>query len=330
MSDGSNTWRHRGLRAFRLAVGALLLGFLLLSVDWDEAQGIIREADWHLLILSTMMLWATLIPSAVRWYVLLAERSSTIGFARLLSLYHVGAFFNVLLPTSLGGDVVRIYGVGKAIGDHSVSAAVVLAERMLGLMALSMMALPALVLNPAIIDQPIVVIALVAVFSGLLLSGGVISSKRALRWIMSLIDRLNRKRLSDLAQRFLETLRILGGQRRRVLAAFAITAFAQIVNVSSVVALGSGLGLEVSPWFYFVAVPAVWVITLAPLSINGMGVREWSYVFFFSTVGVGSAGALLLSLVATLQMVVIAIIGGLVYAVSGSVDLRKEILPESQ
>ena len=85
----------------------------------------------------------------------------------------------------------------------------------------------------------------------------------------------------------------------------------QTVVIVSVYFLGEALDLEVSLLFHFVAIPVITLVTLLPISLNGLGVREVSFVVIYSKIGVSSEGALALSFSFTLVLVLFALFGGL-------------------
>jgi len=90
----------------------------------------------------------------------------------------------------------------------------------------------------------------------------------------------------------------------------------QGIGVICTYLVGLSLGLEVSLEYYFLSVPIIWLVTMLPISINGIGVREGGFVLFFTAVGVSTADALLLSLLTFAQLLLIGLLGGVLF-VSG-------------
>ena len=114
----------------------------------------------------------------------------------------------------------------------------------------------------------------------------------------------------------------LARRRRGLLYAFGVTILFHLIGVFCVYLTGSSLRLDVPFRFYCVAVPIIWTLTMLPVSINGIGVREGGFLLIFSTVGVTGPDAVLLSLLTFLQITVIGLLGGLVYLLDPW--LRKE------
>ena len=73
---------------------------------------------------------------------------------RVYAFYNIGRFFNLILPISLGGDIVRIYQLGKFTGKNHTAAASVIVERFTGMLTLILlMAAIAVVLNLQLFTQ---------------------------------------------------------------------------------------------------------------------------------------------------------------------------------
>ena len=84
--------------------------------------------------------------------------------------------------------------------------------------------------------------------------------------------------------------------------------------MGAVALLGAGIGIKLPLPFYFVSLPLVILITLIPISFNGIGVREGAFIYFFGLKGVGAEPALGLGLLFFSVQVALSLIGGMAYA----------------
>jgi uncharacterized membrane protein YbhN (UPF0104 family) len=93
---------------------------------------------------------------------------------------------------------------------------------------------------------------------------------------------------------------------------FILSIICQTVAILAAYSLALAINLKLAPVYFFMALPMIWIITMVPVSINGLGVREGAFVFFFK-VGVSESGALLLSFLNFSQVIVLGLIGGTIY-----------------
>ncbi len=209
-------------------------------------------------------------------------------------------FFNLLLPTSVGGDVVRsLYLNGR--GHRRLAAFLtVLIDRATGLLILLFVACVGVLASPIELKSWIVLSVggmTAAALVGLLLL------RPATRWTRR-FERL--RRLRDYAKFY---LRLPG----LIFSTSIISLGVQAANVLSVWFLGLALGLEVPPVYYWIVVPLVCILTLLPVSVAGVGIREGSMVLLLAPLGVDRDLALCLSMLWFSVLVAVGMIGGVIY-----------------
>ena len=117
----------------RLLVTLLLLILILYRVDWGEFRRIGGEVRHSLVVagylLNLLMVWI----NSYRWNVLIRSLGYWVGTFRLASYYFVAMFFNTFLPTSIGGDVMRVLDLSRHTRGRSAAMASIIVERLLGL-----------------------------------------------------------------------------------------------------------------------------------------------------------------------------------------------------
>lgn len=308
------TWLIRGLRLL-ISVGLIVL--LLGRVDPARLMAALHRTDWWLIGLSTLISWASMLLVAYRWQVVIGTEKIEVSLGRLFYWYMVASFFRMFLPTVIGGDVVRAHALAKYTGQSAFAAASVVMERILGLSAMIGIALAALAVSPLARDIP-------AVYPGVLVicvayvAGLFVLFHRALeRTIVRLLQR--RTHLDGLSQKVahgFQMLHALREHRRVLLLALLASVLFQILGVYSIYLIGRALDLDV-PWsYYFVTVPIIWLITMLPISINGMGVRESAFVLFFVAAGVSNADAIVLGFLGFAQIISTSLLGGALYVLA--------------
>ncbi len=302
-SDGSRK-RLLGV-VLRLALSAALLGYLLSRLDrqvlGDAISGV-PAVGWLLAVLVYLL---SQVVSAVRWAGLARPIGFHIGWLRFGQLYFEGMFFSLCLPSSIGGDVVKALRLGGDGRGRILAGCTVLADRLAGLVAVVLIGLTALAqrtysLSP--VQTGLVAIALSAMALAATRIGFAV-----LHWPG------NRIADDHPLTHFLQ--RLLPYHRHPYVFWTAIgwSAIVQGLNVVTVMVLGDALGLELPLVAYCIAVPVVALLTVLPISLNGVGVREGGLVWILSTYGVSEAHGVALGLLWLSVSVVTGLIGGLVY-----------------
>lgn len=291
-----------------------LLAFLLTRVDLRATVDAFQSADLGYL-LAALALYLIGVPlRAYRWQGLLSALHVAVPLRRLTSLYFVGTFFNNLLPTGVGGDVIRAYELSQDGAGSAVAAITVLADRATGLLVLLAMALVSTLFGYRLVSQNLVlIIAAVSLgsFAGvmvLLWDNLWQQAGRRLPWLRRL---LARKGIADF-YRFLQTCR-----GRPVVNALLISLIfnVMLIAVNDLIALS--IGVRVSLWYFLLFVPLISFSLVLPISVSGLGVRESAYVLLFGQAGVAAPLALAMSLAFYVLNIAAGLVGGVIYAAQG-------------
>jgi glycosyltransferase 2 family protein len=243
--------------------------------------------------------------SSYRWQLLARTLGFQDRFGRFVALYYVGMFFNLFLPTSIGGDVVRAWSLGKkqATSEPRTKAALlsVISERFSGLLALLLLAgVTAFVGAEGLPSWAFTTVWGLVAAGGL----GLIMLPVVARW---------HSKLRALAQ----GLSLYRGHRRTWLIAFGLSLIVQVAAVAEVWLLGSALHLPASFAVYAIAVPLTTLLTMLPITVNGVGVREGALAVLLAPAGVTSAGALALGALWFVVLLAASLLGGIVYLLAG-------------
>jgi len=311
--------KKRGMNVLRVLVSAGALAFLFWKIGLGETLAVLGQADLCYLLAAFLLFVISLVIRTCRWFVLLRGLALGIPFGRLVHLYFVGAFFNAFLPTGFGGDVVRALELS---GDTNTSAAVgtVLLDRMSGLLVLFAMGLIALPFTFTRLE-PWLAGLLVGIAGGGLLAGALVLEGRFLRRVTGRLPSvLSLRGKGFLAQVYAA---VTGCGRRAVLEALGVSLVFNVVNVLINWLCGLAVGIPQGPGFYFIVTPLISVTLLVPVSISGLGVRDWVAVALFGSVGVDANTAAAMSLSIYLVSAAAGLVGGMLYGIEGLRGLRE-------
>src|SRR5688500_1751682 len=135
-------------RSLLFPLRVIVSGGLLFYLIWQSSPMAIweswRNAHAGLIVLALVLQFLGVALSAAKWGVLLRARGQRQPFTWLLGAYLAGQFANNFLPTTVGGDALRIAQLGRRIGSYSDASASVFVERLTGFLALSLLATLAL------------------------------------------------------------------------------------------------------------------------------------------------------------------------------------------
>ncbi len=151
--------KNSALRFARIAVTAALITYILhkaglFSVEgWQHLLDTFAHISLPLVLASIGVELLLILSSAFKWYMLLHSRGLPVSLWRLLAYYMIGMFFNLILPTSVGGDVVRMHELGRYTGRYADAVASVFIDRFSGMATLVVLALLAVVANLRLLNQ---------------------------------------------------------------------------------------------------------------------------------------------------------------------------------
>jgi uncharacterized membrane protein YbhN (UPF0104 family) len=226
----------------------------------------------------------------LRWRIMVHVQGYGHAYGRLATFYFAGLFFNLFLPTSIGGDLSRCYYLADNRSDVLRAMTTVLADRVSGMLALICIAAVALLGNSVVIPDWMTVIT---VGGAVLLLLGLLTP--------FIFPRFFRK--FALPYRYWENPRFMAGS-------LAVSFFIQLAVVFINMAIGRAVGVGI-PWeFYFVFTPLVAVAGMIPISLNGLGVREGAYVYFLAQAGVTASQALAFAIIWLILITSTSVLGG--------------------
>jgi glycosyltransferase 2 family protein len=303
----------------RLVVSALMLAVLVTRVPAFEADDLVPA--WSLstalwLCLAAVLTLAGIVLSALRWQKVLQTLEIRTGLPRLMSHYMAGQFVSNVLPTTIGGDVLRVSRLSRDTGESPGTFASVVLERLTGWLVLPVITIVGFAVNPglrhlgtatrvalalALGTLTLLVVVLVAASSSRI--GGRFATRDGWRRFVGAIH--------------------LGVARMRTHPAAAFNVLAagfayQLALVLAAVAAAQALGLQPAGLTALLAFfPAVLIAQVLPISMSGLGVREGAFVLFLGPLGVAQEEAIALGLLLYLLNLGVSLLGAPAFAAGG-------------
>lgn len=305
----------RHAQVLRFAASAFLLFLLFRQVSMEEiADRYDALMDhWVLLAIAVSLPGIGIVLSACRWKTLLSALGGNISITFLVKGILVGGFFNQLLPSTVGGDVARAWWIRSAFGSSILSLTVVVVDRVVGLVGICVVALIAASLRPDIAAS-VPVVWTVVLIVGLTFALLFVPAHRKVRGWGHRLFRLPMLQVlyekATIANQGVQGLRAAKGH---LLGALGLSVLLQIEIVILFAVLAMAMGMTISPGELAVVVPLVTLVTLLPISINGIGLREASLALLGAYFGLTPADAISLAWTVLFLQMLYALIGGCIY-----------------
>ena len=294
--------RRQIWRLVRICISAGLLLWLFSRFDLEGLKTSLGQLPLLVWIAAFLMMFAAQVLSSIRWWILSNACAFPGNWRTYLGFYFVGMFFNLFLPTGIGGDLFKIHFLSREGGKRIVAASTVVADRLLGLAAMLLMGAVAVYLRPDLLPEPFPLM--------MLLGGGCILTAVL---TLPLLKRLLTRLWPGFTPYF-ELVSAIRERPGRLIPLSALSFSLQGLGIGAVALLGTGMGINLPTALYFVMVPLVALSTLIPISFNGIGVREGAFVYLLGLKGIGAGTALGLGLLFFSVQVSISLIGGICYA----------------
>lgn len=305
-------------RVVRLLVATTLTALVLWKANPSATLQVAARADlrWILAAIGLVVVDRALM--AYRWLVLLCpiDADRRPAFGAVMRVFFVSTFLGTFLPASVGGDIVRAYGLAQLRVPPGPAVASVLMDRLLGVLSIVIVGVGGFLIAPAgsLVSTRVIVVSL-AVASAVCVAGALaVFSERMATVAHSLLMRLPIAALRRLGTELTQATRAYARFHGELANVLAGSIGVQILRVLQAYCLGRALAIDASPAVYFAFVPLILLVMLLPVSVNGIGTSQMAFVWFFGAAGVSSAEAFALSVLFLALGVVGNLPGGLLYA----------------
>ena len=303
------------LIAIKCVISGVLIYWILRDVDLSEILIIIHTANRPMLLLAFSLPLASYYLKSHRWRVLLKVEDIDVSIAFLIKSYMVAIFFNNLLPSTIGGDVIRAYDswrVGKSKAD---ALAVIFIDRFLGVLALMLFTLGAMLVSKKLTANiPFLYLWVSLGTIGLLLIVWMIFvPPRQMSTFIANIRFPFSQKLGYILDKIINAFLVFQGRKDALAGALGLSLILQTNVVIYYYLLAKSLGLPVPFHYFFLIIPLALFIMMVPVSINAIGIRENVFAFFFSIFGVSNSEAVAFAWLAYRLLILHGVLGGIVY-----------------
>src|SRR5438128_794203 len=303
-SDGALA---RWKRPLRLVVSGALLAFLLTKINFDHLVPKHRTLGTLAFLAGGLVLMAlSFVLAAWRWQRVLAVFDVRVPLRRLLGYYLAGQFVGNVLPSTIGGDVVRIRRAGKDVGATEIAFASVVLERLTGFIALPLLTFVGILAEPDLATTSTGWIALVIAAGTVIALAVILYLANHPRVAGRFRDHANWMRYIGVIHIGVDRLR---RDRRDALIAVSASILYQACVVSSVYCAVHTIGLRIPNAAVLAFVPAVAMAQVVPISVGGFGIREGLLALLWHPLGTPTGKAVGVGLLWYAMTLVVSVAG---------------------
>ncbi len=327
----------------RLVVSFGLIGFIVYQISRRENISDLLTyyptADYWILGGAAVLLLFLLAMGSLRWGILLSPQKINLSPLSIFMYYMIGMFFNQFLPSTVGGDVIKVYYLNKFTGKGAKSFVSIAMDRIVGMMGMCVVAIGSLLIGG---DQlyrvvgprySLLIFSIVgAVSGGLLVFFLIIFNNKLMAVFLKLV---RWEKLRQLVQKLHQAIIIYKGQKKIVAWALLVSIILWVVIVLICwlvyLAFHPPIG-EISLKYFFLFIPAISVIMSLPISLGGLGTREAFFILFFTLVPPAGHIKMMDALVIAVNYYIISLVvsslGGVIYILKDQLHFHREEIIE--
>ena len=311
---------------FRFAISFIVTS-LVLYLFREQLPAVLThlsQANLWMFTLAVAIFMAGLIGPAFRLHLVLGVHAAELQVAHLYYMNLIALFFNNILPSHAGGEMVKAYYIYRGTNKNVAAFSGVVIDRLFGLVTMVCIGGAAIVIvghglvSPKIVSSLVMLTVVIGCLFVVLFNKRIVDTLCRLR--LPLVPVVWLDKLRDIYQ----AMHFYRGHTTIVMAGLLLTLVGQVAFVFCNYFLARSLAIDIPLGVFFYFVPIILIVGLAP-SVNGIGVREATYLFYLSGLTTTDK-ALALSLFTSFFMVFVGIIGGILYAFIGGGPSVKEMM----
>jgi len=307
----------------RFVVFIILAVVILRKIDFSQLGLVFSQVKLKYVVMIFFLLGVQTLIKAYKWHILMRAKKINVPIIKIFQLDYVSTFLSLFFPSSISVDIFRGYGISKEFATKKDAASSIIVDRLSGVFALlfliyfGLFLFYGLIQNIDFIYITLITTILVAVLIILLTNN--ILTKIFTRLVQKISNFKVQEKLSSLRKSLLD----YRNHKACLLAIFALSTLRQVSRVLIYFFAAQAFDQQVPLKYFFAYVPVIMLIIMLPISMGGIGVREGSFIYFFTKVGLSSSIAFAIPFLVSIVVVINVLPGGLIYLLKG-LTIRKD------
>jgi len=285
----------------KLILTIVMFYFLFQYVDFKNLIKILAKSHGGTIVIALLFQLASTYFAAYRWRLIMKMLVFNERVSYYVKSYFKGSFFNQVLPSSIGGDAVKIIDLTQKGYDKKDAFYGVFVDRIVGLVGLLVLNLLATVMFYGTFDSDFSLLIIILTVGGI--------SGFALLFHLEKITFLANYKILNLFHRLAKRLNSLYKNRTLLYLHIAISVLVHMLTILAIYALALSIDFHMSFQIFLIAVPPVFLLTVIPISLAGWGIREGAMVGIFMLVGADETKVLAMSILYGLLLIISSLPG---------------------
>lgn len=296
---------------FKAILSITILLFLLSNIDFFKVRQTLKNANTILILTVVALNIFERFQLTYKWNLLIKVRGVAVAFGRLFWINSIGSYLGLFLPSSLGTDVVRGYYLVKNNSENIISISSVFVDRILGMFSLLTLGLVSVFFAGPIVSQYNIQIYIIVIFTIAALSFYLLQMKQSTNVLNAILKKFKNKKIIENGLKLHSSVIEYRSYPKTLTISFIITLMVQVTRVLTYYFIALAFDINISPVYYFLFVPIIMIVIMIPISIGGLGVKEGTFVAFFTLAGMSVNDAVIISFMNSLiDMLNTVILGG--------------------
>lgn len=257
----------------RIIITAALFYLIFRSVEIKSVASVISQIDLLLLIPAVFLQIASTLVAAYRWYLIMHILDFGQSLFYYIGSYFKGMLFNQALPTSIGGDAIRVLDAGKLGNGHKEAFYGVFIDRVAGLSGLLLLNLIAIIASPDLLPRGIQWIITIIAVAGIFGVFVLLSLKH--------FDWLTRYKITRMFHHISVRINRVYHSAGSAITQTGLSLIIHLLAMACIFTIGRSVGLDLPFLAFLVLVPPALLLTIIPVSLAGWGIRESALIGLF-------------------------------------------------
>jgi len=302
----------------KLVVSIGLILILISNVDTKNLLTNIRKVNIFLFGCALSLSTLTILIRSYKWKLLLQVQGASLSLNKIQAISYMSLFFNNFFLGTFGGDAFRIYKTMNYLNFKGSAIASVIMDRFTGVTSIFLVLFLSSIgelyiektyfmqeqLYAIIIFSLIILIVIYAIFKFFIK-------------FSTFTGFLKLSNFSNIIDSFIHSITIYQKHRKTVLMCLLLSTIFQIVKSIAMFFFALSANVNINFMHLIFIIPIVTLVLMIPISLNGIGLHEGAFFFYFEKIGIDSSSALLIAFLPRIAMFILSLIGALIYMLEG-------------
>lgn len=297
----------------RVGISIGLLWYIFSKIDLEKTKTALRSADPGYIFYAFLAFFFIHVILIWRWWIFIRALNLSVSKRTIIRYFFIGLFGNLFLPTSIGGDILKVLGLCRESSQKAKVVASVLLDRLSGFVSIVLVAFISFLYGVRLINDSSIGLLIFALAFFFLLVGIVLFNKVLYSFVSGMFRAFPRIENGLIALH--EDILLLKNRKKEGWKAVGLSCLSQSIFSFVFFLTAKALHQNINFVYFLIFIPLMCMAASFP-SIGGLGVREAGAVYLFSKVGVDAAIAVSLSLINFLFMIIMGFLGGFIYVIT--------------